>query len=114
MRLGIDIGSVTAKVVVLDEADSIIASRYARTRGQPVETVLGILEDILTEYPPENFTVAGATGTGGNLIANLLDISFSNEITSQAAGTTRFHPEIQTILEIGGEDSKLIVLEKEN
>jgi predicted CoA-substrate-specific enzyme activase len=113
MKLGIDIGSVTAKVVVLDEADRIIESRYVRTHGQPVETVLSILVDILVKYPPESFTAAGATGTGGSLIASLLDISFINEITSQATGTTRFHPEIQTILEIGGEDSKLIVLEKD-
>ena len=113
MKLGIDIGSVTAKVVVLDEADNIIESRYIRTHGQPVETVLAILEELLAKYPPEQFTAAGATGTGGQLIASLLGIPFVNEITAQAAGTARFHPEVQTILEIGGEDSKLIVLKKE-
>jgi len=113
MKLGIDIGSVTAKVVVADDSDNIIESRYVRTMGQPMETILAILEDILTGYPPELFQTAAATGTGGQLIANLLGISFVNEITAQAAGTARFHPEVQTILEIGGEDSKLIVLKKE-
>jgi len=113
MKLGIDIGSVTAKVVVLDEDNRIIESRYIRTHGQPVETVLSILEDILSKYPPAQFTTAAATGTGGSLIADLLCIPFVNEITSQAAGVTRYHPEVQTILEIGGEDSKLIMLEKE-
>jgi len=113
MKLGIDIGSVTAKVVVLDGADNIINSRYIRTRGQPIETVLAILEELLAKYPPEQFKTAGATGTGGQLIASLLGIPFINEITAQAAGTACFHPEIQTILEIGGEDSKLIVLKKE-
>ena len=112
MKLGIDIGSVTAKVVVVDEVDNIIESRYVRTRGQPMETVLAILEEILAKYPPERFQTAAATGTGGQLIATLLGIPFINEITAQAAGTSRFHPEVQTILEIGGEDSKLIVLEK--
>jgi len=114
MKLGIDIGSVTAKVVVLDEADNIIESRYVRTMGQPVETVLAILEDILAKYPPGQFQTAAATGTGGQFIATLLAIPFVNEITAQAAGTARFHPEVQTILEIGGEDSKLIVLKKES
>ncbi|MGD1119789.1 MAG: acyl-CoA dehydratase activase [Dehalococcoidales bacterium] len=113
MKLGIDIGSVTAKVVVLDDNESIIDSRYVRTRGQPIETVLVILEELLSKYPPEQFKAAGATGTGGQLIAALLGIPFANEITAQAAGTTRFHPEVRTILEIGGEDSKLIVLKKE-
>ena len=114
MKLGIDIGSVTAKVVVLDEADKIIESRYVRTMGQPVETVLAILEDILAKYPPGQLQIAAATGTGGQFIATLLGIPFVNEITAQAAGTARFHPTVQTILEIGGEDSKLIVLKKES
>jgi predicted CoA-substrate-specific enzyme activase len=113
MKLGIDIGSVTAKAVVLDEAGKIIESRYVRTKGQPVETVMAILEDLLAKYPPDKFTVAAVTGTGGQLIANLLGIPFVSEITAQAAGTTLFHPEVKTILEIGGEDSKLIVLKKE-
>ncbi|HEX7365385.1 MAG TPA: acyl-CoA dehydratase activase, partial [Dehalococcoidia bacterium] len=113
MKLGIDIGSVTAKVVVLDETDKIIEARYVRTKGQPVETVLAILGDILAKYPPDKYTVTAATGTGGQLIANLLGIPFVSEITAQASGLARFHPEVKTILEIGGEDSKLIVLKKE-
>ena len=113
MKLGIDIGSVTTKAVVLDSNDNIVDSWYRRTHGQPIETFLSILEEILKKYPVEDFTGAAATGTGGNLIATLLGIPFINEITSQAAGTSRFHPEVQTILEIGGEDSKLIELEKE-
>jgi predicted CoA-substrate-specific enzyme activase len=113
MKIGIDIGSVTAKVVIIDSNDNIIDSWYRRTHGQPIETFLDILEEVLAKYPIEDFTGAAATGTGGNLIATLLGISFVNEITSQAAGTSRFHPEVQTVLEIGGEDSKLIVLEKE-
>jgi predicted CoA-substrate-specific enzyme activase len=114
MKLSIDIGSVTAKAAVLDEANNIIETRYVRTKGQPVETILAILEEILKKYPPSSFKVAAATGTGGQFIASLLGISFINEITAQAAGTTRFHPEVQTILEIGGEDSKLIVLKRES
>ncbi len=113
MKLGIDIGSVTAKAVVLDETGNIKESKYVRTKGQPVETILTILEGLLAKYPPELFTAAAATGTGGQLIASLLGIPFISEITAQAAGTARFHPEVKTILEIGGEDSKLIVLKKE-
>ncbi|HTY81866.1 MAG TPA: acyl-CoA dehydratase activase, partial [Dehalococcoidales bacterium] len=113
MKLGIDVGSVTAKAVVLDEAGSIKESKYVRTKGQPVETILSILEGLLSRYPAELFTTAAATGTGGQLIANLLNIPFVSEITAQAAGTAHFHPEVKAILEIGGEDSKLIVLKKE-
>ncbi|MFC2066327.1 acyl-CoA dehydratase activase [Chloroflexota bacterium] len=114
MKLGIDIGSVTAKVIVIDEADNIIESRYTRTKGQPVETILAVLEDIFARYSPHSFELAAATGTGGQLIADLLGIPFVNEIIAQSAGTTRFHPEVNTILEIGGQDSKLIILERES
>ncbi len=113
MKLGIDIGSVTAKVVAIDGTDDIVESRYIRTQGQPVETVLTILEDIFTRYPPDRFEIAAATGTGGKLIADLLGAPFVNEIIAQTAGTARFYPEVKTILEIGGEDSKLILLGRE-
>lgn len=113
MKLGIDIGSVTAKLVVIDEAGNVIESQYTRTKGQPVETILAMLEKVLAKYPPDRFKFAATTGTGGKLIADMLKVPFVNEVIAQAAGTARFHPEVQTILEIGGEDSKLILLGKE-
>ncbi|MFC1983247.1 BadF/BadG/BcrA/BcrD ATPase family protein [Chloroflexota bacterium] len=114
MKLGIDVGSVTAKVVVVDETDNIVESRYTRTKGQPIETVLANLEDILASYPSGSFKLAATTGSGGELIADLLGVPFVNEIIAQGAGTARFYPEVKTILEIGGQDSKLIVLGRES
>jgi len=113
MKLGIDIGSISAKLALIDEADNIIEYHYVRTRGQPVETVLSLLEDVLTRHSPEQFRLVAATGSGGKLIAELLGTRFVNEIIAQAAGTTRFHPEVKTIIEIGGEDSKLVLLGSE-
>ncbi len=113
MKLGIDVGSVSAKVVVLGEADSVIEWHYVRTKGQPVETVLAILEEVLPRYETDGFELMAATGTGGKLIAELLGAQFVNEIVAQAAGTVCFHPEARTIIEIGGEDSKLTLLGSE-
>jgi len=113
MRLGIDVGSVSAKVVVMDEADTVIESHYVRTKGQPVETVLAILEEVLARYATNRFELVAATGTGGKLIAELLEAQFINEIIAQAAGTVCFHPEARTIIEIGGEDSKLTLLDRQ-
>ncbi|MFH1169287.1 MAG: acyl-CoA dehydratase activase, partial [Chloroflexota bacterium] len=76
-------------------------------------TVLSILEEILARYSPGSFELAAATGTGGEVIADILKVTFVNEITAQAAGTAHFHPEVRTILEIGGQDSKLILLGRE-
>ncbi len=112
VKLGIDVGSVAAKAVVLDKTDNIIEHRYTRTKGQPIETILAVLEDVLARYSADTFKLAAATGTGGRLIADLLGIPFVNEIIAQTAGTVRFYPEVKTILEIGGEDSKLIIVEK--
>jgi len=113
MKLGIDVGSVSAKVVVLDAADKVIEWHYVRTKGQPVETVLAILEEVLPRYETDGFELIAATGTGGKLIAELLGAQFVNEIVAQAAGTVCFHPEARTIIEIGGEDSKLTLLGSE-
>ncbi len=113
MKLGIDVGSVSAKVVVVDEADRVIESHYVRTKGQPLETVLAILEEVLARYSTERFELVATTGNGGKLIAELLGAQFVNEIIAQAAGTVHFHPDVRTIIEIGGEDSKLILLDGE-
>ena len=109
MKLGIDVGSVSAKVVVMDEANRVIKWHYVRTKGQPVETVLTILDGIKLD----SFELMAATGTGGKLIAELLGAQFVNEIIAQAAATVHFHPEVRTIIEIGGEDSKLILLDSQ-
>jgi activator of 2-hydroxyglutaryl-CoA dehydratase len=82
--------------------------------GQPVKTIIAILEDMLTRYSPGRLKLAAATGTGGRLIADILGLPFVNEIIAQAAGTARFYPEVKPILEIGGEDSKLIVPGRES
>ncbi len=113
MKLGIDIGSVSAKVVVMEAKNNVIETHYVRTKGQPVETVLTILEEVVTKYP-NDFEVVAATGTGGKLIAELLGAQFINEIIAQATGTGYFYPEVRTIIEIGGEDSKLIFVENNN
>ena len=83
-------------------------------KGSLSRLFLPFWKSLLAKYPTANFKSAAATGTGGQLIATLLGIPFVNEITAQAAGTAHFHPEVQTVLEIGGEDSKLIVLQKES
>ncbi|MFH1651693.1 MAG: acyl-CoA dehydratase activase [Chloroflexota bacterium] len=113
MQLGIDIGSVTAKAVVISDTGQVLTSRYVRTLGRPLETILAVLREILAEYPPERFTLAAVTGSGGRLVADVLGLPFVNEISAQASGTARFHPEVRSILEIGGEDSKLIILSHE-
>ncbi|MCX8118399.1 MAG: acyl-CoA dehydratase activase [Desulfobacterota bacterium] len=112
--LGIDVGSVSANTVILNERAEVVEEHYTRTKGQPIRTVQKILEEILSRIPPERFHSLSFTGTGGKLLADLLGGDFVNEIIAQARAVQEFYPQVRTIIDIGGEDSKLILIEEEN
>ncbi len=114
LYLGIDVGSVSANTVILNDRGEVVEEHYTRTKGQPIKTVQRILEEILTRIPPETFQSLSFTGTGGKLLSELLQGHFVNEIIAQARAVQHLYPEIRTIIDIGGEDSKLIFLEEEN
>jgi predicted CoA-substrate-specific enzyme activase len=110
--LGVDIGSVSTKGVVLDENKNMLAQAYLWTQGQPVEAVRRLLA-ALREQLPQDVEVArvGTTGSARKLIGAMLDAdAVKNEITAHAVGTLVKHPDVQTILEIGGQDSKIILI----
>lgn len=109
-KLGIDIGSVSAKVVVFDKDDQIKVRYYRRTHGQPIETLIAILKDLSASLGSCEFSIASATGSGGKLVSEIANIPFINEITAQAIGTGQDYKEVKSIIEIGGEDAKLIHL----
>ncbi|MCK5553804.1 MAG: CoA activase, partial [Deltaproteobacteria bacterium] len=109
--VGIDVGSVSANTVVLDSNRMIIEENYTRTKGQPLRTVKTVLEDILECIPQEKFRAISLTGTGGKLLAELLGGQFVNEIMAQAKSVSFLHPEVRSIIDVGGEDSKLILVD---
>ncbi len=111
--IGIDIGSVSANTVVLDERREIIEEHYTRTKGEPVRTALVILKDIIERYGLESIKGVATTGSGGKLIAPLIGAVFTNEVICQAKAVEVYHPEVRTIVEMGGQDSKLILLASE-
>ena len=113
MHIGLDIGSVSVNAVLMDAENAIVEEHYVRTKGQPAETVLRVLEDVLARTPPAEVESLACTGSGGKLIARLLDAECVNEIVAQSAATAHLHPEVRTVIEIGGEDSKLILLERD-
>ncbi len=109
--IGIDIGSVSLKAVVINENKQVLESHYVRTHGQPVETSARVLADLFDRHPREEVMGMAATGSGGKLLAEVLGITFINEVVAQSKGTSTFHPEVRSIIEIGGQDSKLMLLE---
>ena len=110
--LGVDIGSISTKGVIIDDDNNIITSAYIWTEGNPVEAVRKLL-GILKSKLPKEYVVKGigTTGSARKLIGLMLKACIvKNEITAHAIGTLTFYPNVRTILEIGGQDSKIILI----
>jgi len=109
--LGVDVGSVSCNVIAIDESGKLIAKTYIRTHGQPIEAIkkgLGEIEDKVRDY---EIAGAGTTGSGRNLAGVLVGADVvKNEITAHAVAAAEQVPGVQTVLEIGGQDSKIIIL----
>lgn len=109
--LGIDVGSVTAKIVVIDSADSkIIHSLYQRTHGNPIQAIRQGLAEV-KQSGGYRVLAAATTGSGRMLAARLIGTELvKNEITTHTLAALAITPDVQTILEIGGQDSKIIII----
>jgi len=111
--LGFDIGSISTKAVVLDQKNNIIAESYLWTEGDPIKAVKKVLKEIEKQISHKvNIIAVGITGSARELIGSMLGAQvIKNEITAHAIGTLAFYPDVKTILEIGGQDSKIIILD---
>lgn len=114
--LGIDIGSISTKGVIIDEHNKILASDYLWTEGDPIGAVKRLLNSLragFQAYGKEYDIVSvGTTGSARKLIGVIVGASVvKNEITAHAIGTTSAYPDVRTIFEIGGQDSKIIIIE---
>ncbi|MFH1674805.1 MAG: acyl-CoA dehydratase activase [Pseudomonadota bacterium] len=109
--LGIDMGSVSLDVVVLNDDQELETFVYRRTQGEPLPVLLEVLCDLRKEF--QHFSGVVTTGSGRETIAEILGVVPVNEILTQARATSHFYPHARTIIEIGGQDSKLIFLEQD-
>ena len=110
--LGIDIGSISTKGVVIDNDNNIVTSLYIWTEGNPINAVKKLVKEIKSKLP-SNIVIKGigTTGSARKLIGLMMDANVvKNEITAHAIGTLAFYPDTRTILEIGGQDSKIILI----
>jgi len=110
--LGIDVGSVTTKFAVLDENDKLVTYTYLLTQGKPIDMVQEGLRKIKNQLPAD-YAICGVATTGSaRYLAGVIvgaDL-VKNEITSHAVAALHYSPEVQTIMEIGGQDSKLTIV----
>ena len=110
--LGVDVGSVSTKFAVLDKNNELVTAVYLMTQGKPIAMVQQGLKQV-KEQLPKGFEISGVatTGSARYLAGVILGADLvKNEITAHAVATLSHIPEVQTILEIGGQDSKIIVI----
>lgn len=110
--LGIDVGSVSTNVVVMDENKEIISKVYIRTNGKPIDAVQRGLKEIKSQIKEDiNIKAVGTTGSGRSLASMIVGADVvKNEITAHGIAALSFVDGVRTILEIGGQDSKIILL----
>jgi len=110
-RLGIDIGSTTVKVAVIDEDNSIIYSEYQRHFAKIKETLRTLLENAIKsigdcEVAPD------ITGSGGLALSKVVGIPFEQEVVCVSTALKTYAPKTQVAIELGGEDAKIIYFSK--
>ncbi|MCX7695637.1 MAG: acyl-CoA dehydratase activase [Caloramator sp.] len=112
MYLGIDVGSVSTDIVVLDEGLNVINKLYLRTKGRPIKVIQEGLLHLSKFYKDNDIKGVGTTGSGRYLAKVLVGADIAkNEITSHAVAAINLDKEVRTIIEIGGQDSKIITID---
>lgn len=110
LRIGLDVGSTTVKIVILSENDEILYSKYQRHYSDIRRTIYDMLTEALTKF--EDFKASvNITGSGGMLVANWLDLPFVQEVVASTEAVERIIPQTSVVIELGGEDAKIIFLE---
>ncbi|MDE6590488.1 MAG: acyl-CoA dehydratase activase, partial [Oscillospiraceae bacterium] len=112
--LGIDVGSISTKGVIIDKKNNILSSQYIWTQGDPIGAVKELVRLLEQGFDKESYKIVatGTTGSARKLVGTIVGATMvKNEITAHAVGTTTFYPDVRTILEIGGQDSKIILVE---
>lgn len=109
--MGIDVGSVSTNLVLIDEDNKLVYKRYLRTQGRPLEILKEGIREVRDKYGNYNIAGVGATGSGRYLASVLVGADLvKNEITCHAVAALDYNPKTRTVIEIGGQDSKIIII----
>lgn len=111
LHLGFDIGSISVNTVLIDRDKNILEEHYDYSHGKPFHVLRDVLGGMIDRHCIENFSGIAITGTGGKLAAELIGGSFVNEIIAHASSVAEMYPQVRSVIEMGGEDAKLILME---
>ena len=111
LHIGVDVGSTTVKISVMDKNLNNIYSNYQRHFSDTKNTVCEVLEDLTTRFPDTEFTIA-LTGSGAMSVAKFLDLPFIQEVIACKRAVEKYIPQTDVVIELGGEDAKIIYFDK--
>ena len=111
LHVGVDVGSTTVKIVVLNENLEVLFEDYKRHYSDTKNTICTVLEDLINKYPEYNYTIA-LTGSGAMSAANFLNLPFIQEVVSCKRSVEKYIPQTDVVIELGGEDAKIIYFDK--
>jgi predicted CoA-substrate-specific enzyme activase len=114
--LGIDVGSTSTKAILIDKAKTVLAGFYTRTAGKPIAAVQAIFAAIRDTLQAKGIVLriigAGTTGAGRKFIGKIIGADIAiDEISTHARAAVEIDPKVDTIIEIGGQDSKFTTLQ---
>ena len=111
VHIGMDVGSTTVKIAVMNEELEIIETSYERHYSDTKNTVCKVLEDLAERYRENEFTIA-LTGSGAMSTAKFLDVPFIQEVVACKRAVEKYIPQTDVVIELGGEDAKIIYFGK--
>ncbi len=111
LHIGLDVGSTTVKVVVMNDKLETIDMSYKRHFSDTKNTVCDCLTELTNKYPNNEFTIA-LTGSGAMSAANFLELPFIQEVVSCKRAVEKYIPQTDVVIELGGEDAKIIYFDK--
>lgn len=106
-NIGIDVGSTTLKVIIIDQANEIVYKAYRRHKANINNILAEELNHIITQFPDRTFT-ATITGSAGLGISERTGIPFIQEVVASVAVVDKLYPETRTLIDLGGEDAKMV------
>lgn len=106
VHMGIDVGSTTAKLVILDDKLEVIYSEYQRHYSEIKQCVVGLITQAYEQFADYQITLA-ITGSGGIAVAQHLEVDFVQEVIAGTKAIQTFFPETDVVIELGGEDAKI-------
>ena len=111
LNIGLDVGSTTVKVVVLNENLETVYTSYERHFSDTKNTICTCLENLIDKFPDYSFKIV-LTGSGAMFVSKILDLHFIQEVISCKRVVEKCIPQTDVVIELGGEDAKIIYFDK--